>query len=231
MIILDIETTGLSPLTEEITEIGALKVVDGKIVETFSQLINPGKPISARITEITGITDEMVKDKPGIDVVLPQFLDFCGDDFIVGHNVGFDYGFLRVNAEKLKLRFVKQGLDTLKITSCLYPELPSKSLTNLIKTFDIDRTNAHRAFDDAKATYELLAILAQHPRMSVNKKLFEPKPLPFKVSKPSPITPKQVKFLEALCEQHEVVLDRAISTLTKSEASREIDRILSHHGR
>lgn len=231
MIILDIETTGLSPLTEEITEIGALKVIDGQILGTFSQLINPGKAIPARITEITGITDDMVCGQPMIDVVMPEFIEFCGEDFIVGHNVGFDYGFLRVNAERLKLRFVKQGLDTLKITGALYPELPSKSLTNLIKTFDIDRTNAHRAFDDAKATYELLAILAQHPRMSVNKKLFEPKPLPFKVNKPSPITPKQVKFLESLCDQHKVVLDRKISDLTKSEASREIDKILSTHGR
>lgn len=231
MIILDIETTGLSPLAEEITEIGALKVIEGEIVETFSQLINPGKGIPERITEITGITDEMVADKPSIETVMPEFISFCGDDYIVGHNVGFDYGFLRVNAERLGLKFSKSGLDTLRIVNCLCPELPSKSLTNLIKTFEIDRTNAHRAYDDAKATYELLVILAQHPRVSVNKKIFEPKPLAFKVSKPSPITPKQVKFLGDLCEQHNVTLDREIKTLTKSEASREIDKILSSFGR
>lgn len=111
----DLETTGLSPETNEIIEIGALKVQDGKVQERFMEFIMPSEPISARITEITGITNEMVADARRREEVIPAFLDFCGNEVLVGHNIIFDYSFMKNQAELLGLSFEKQGIDTLKI--------------------------------------------------------------------------------------------------------------------
>ena len=101
-VVFDLETTGLSKESDEITEIGAVKIVNGDIKERFSTFVNPGKPLSHEITKLTGITDDMLKDAPTVETVLPQFLEFCGkDSVLVAHNAAFDTGFIREKAEKL----------------------------------------------------------------------------------------------------------------------------------
>ena len=99
----DIETTGISPQHAQIIEIGALKVRDGEVVDTFSQLIDPGVSVPPEITALTGITTEMVEGQPTIDEVLPNFIAFAGDDLLLGHNIRFDFSFLKQNAINLNL--------------------------------------------------------------------------------------------------------------------------------
>ncbi len=154
-VVFDIETTGLSPEKEEITEIGAVKIVEGVVTDTFSQLINPGKTIPPKITELTGITDDMVKDKPTIDMVLPEFLTFCGDATIVAHNAGFDTGFIRQKATRLGLSFHNKINDTLRLSRELFPEAGKHSLDAVCNRLGVSLENHHRAVDDATATAEV----------------------------------------------------------------------------
>ena len=98
--VIDIETTGLSPLEDEIIELSALKVRDNKVVKEFSSLINPNKEISDFISSLTGITQSMVQNAPDIKTVLPLFIDFIGDDTVLGHNVSFDLGFIRTKYKR-----------------------------------------------------------------------------------------------------------------------------------
>ena len=101
----DIETSGVRSMEDKIIEIGAVKVVDGEIVDTFSELINPGAPLSPFITQLTGIDDSMVENCDSIDVILPKFIAFAEDYPLLGHNIPFDFGFLRQNADNLNYKF------------------------------------------------------------------------------------------------------------------------------
>lgn len=122
----DLETTGLNPKTDKIIEIGAVKVRGGKIADTFQVLVNPCRPLEERITELTGITDDMLFDKPVINEVLPDFLHFAGEDILLGHSVLFDYSFLKKAVVNGKGSFEREGLDTLKIARVYLTELPDR---------------------------------------------------------------------------------------------------------
>ncbi len=128
----DIETTGLSPEENEIIEIGALKVRDGKVQERFMEFIKPRLPIPANITGITGITNDMVEDARGREQVIPDFLQFCGQDILIGHNVLFDYSFVKRSAESLGYTFERDGIDTLKIARTVHRDLPPKVWENCV---------------------------------------------------------------------------------------------------
>jgi len=154
-VVFDIETTGLSPVQEEITEIGAVKIADGVITETFSRLINPQKPIPDKIVQLTGITDAMVADKPAIDAVLPEFLDFCKDAVVVAHNASFDTGFIRQKAARLGLHFSNKVMDTLRLSRELFPQESKHSLGVVAERLGVSLENHHRAVDDATATAEI----------------------------------------------------------------------------
>jgi DNA polymerase-3 subunit alpha (Gram-positive type) len=226
----DIETTGTSPKWNKIIEIGAVKVREGKIVDTFSQLVYSGVRISPFITELTGITNEMTKDQPPIEQVLPEFIDFAKDDYLLGHNIMFDYGFLKQNANNLNYKFEKSGMDTLKIARKTLKELESRGLEYLCSYYGIKDENHHRAFNDARVTSELYMILMeqfgeQYP------KLFEPHQLIYSVKKMQPITDRQKKYLKDLMKIHQIEMDFDIDTLSKNEASKKIDKILSEKGR
>mgnify|MGYP005773383769 CR=1 FL=1 len=136
----DIETTGLDPTENEIIEIGALKVREGKVADRFIEFLRPLSPISPAITSLTGITDEMVADAREGSHVVRDFLDFCGDDVLIGHNVIFDYSFVKCSAAKDGLPFEKKGIDTLKIAKKVLAHLESKSLGTLCEHY-ISRTN------------------------------------------------------------------------------------------
>ena len=154
-VVFDIETTGLSPKECKITEIGAIKIEHGEITDKFSQLINPGVPIPPNITDLTGITDEMVADKPHIDSVLPEFLEFCHGCAVVAHNAQFDCGFIRYNAAELNLEFHNKTVDTLKLSRELFPNERKHSLDSICKRLGVSLENHHRAVDDATATAEI----------------------------------------------------------------------------
>ncbi len=226
----DIETTGISPQHAQIIEIGALKVRDGEVVDTFSQLIDPGVSVPPEITALTGITTEMVKGQPAIDEVLSDFIAFAGDDLLLGHNVRFDYSFLKQNAVNLNLEFSKSGMDTLRIARAKCPELKSRSLDFLCEHFCINDENHHRAFNDAKVTSELYLMFYDMFRDD-NPELFQPKEFVYKPKKSSPITEKQKKYLLALVSHHNLVVEYDIDKLSKSEASRKIDQIISTKGK
>lgn len=230
-IVLDIETTGISPEFDEMTEIGAAYIEDGEVVRSFNELINPGKSIPLKIVMLTGITDAMVQDAPTIEEVMPVFIDFCGDLPILGHNVMFDYSFLKTAAKRAGLTFEKKALDTMVLSRHFMKKQRSHSLTNLIASLGIDRVNAHRGLDDALATYELYELIRRRYKHEMNAKYFEPKSLFYKPKKQSPLTDKQRKFLSSLIRQHKVEIDYDLDDLTKSEASKKIDGILSTYGR
>jgi DNA polymerase-3 subunit alpha (Gram-positive type) len=154
-VVFDIETTGLSPINDMITEIGAVKVENGIVVDEFSQLINPERSIPEKIVNITGITDEMVKDKPTINEVLPSFENFIEDSILVAHNASFDVGFLRERFSKISKTLNNPVLDTLELTRTLFPQLKSHRLNIVAKHLNVNLINHHRAVDDAKATTEI----------------------------------------------------------------------------
>lgn len=221
----DIETTGLNPLENEIIEIGALKVRDGKVADRFIEFIRPLAPISPMITNLTGITNEMVAGAKTRCQVVGDFLDFCENDVLIGHNVIFDYSFVKCSAMQDGLAFEKMGIDTLKIAKKVHTDLESKSLGSLCSHYHIENKAAHRAYHDALATAKLYQTLA-HYFEEADPKLFKPVQLTYKVKKPQPATPKQLAFLNNLVQKKHIRPEWNPDTLTRSEASRIIDRLL-----
>jgi len=154
-VVFDIETTGLSPINDMITEIGAVKIEDGIVIDEFSQLINPERPIPKKIVSLTGITDEMVKDKPTINEILSDFEEFIKDSVLVAHNASFDVGFIRERFSNVDKTLDNPVLDTLELTRALFPQLKSHRLNIVAKHLNVSLENHHRAVDDAKATAEI----------------------------------------------------------------------------
>ncbi len=152
-VVVDIETTGLSAGNNEIIELSALKVIDGKINDKFSELIKPQGEISPFITNLTGITACMVEDKAGIKEILPDFLNFCEDHIILGHNVKFDLKFINCNLLKhFNKPFENDYIDTLKIAREFLPHLRSRKLGFLAKHFNLDDKGMHRGLKDCIVT-------------------------------------------------------------------------------
>ena len=154
-VVFDIETTGFSNVEDCIIEIGAVKIQGGEIVDSYSTFVNPGIPIPFRITELTGITDEMVMEAPKIDVILPQFLEFVGEAALVAHNASFDVGFVEQNCKNLGLPHKYTYLDTVALARVLLPTLAKYKLNIVAKALGISLENHHRAVDDAGATAEI----------------------------------------------------------------------------
>lgn len=222
----DIETTGLSPAENEIIEIGALKVRDGRVAERFMEFIKPKVSIPPAITGITGICDETVASARGAEQVIPEFLDFCGEDILIGHNIMFDYSFVKVSAQSLGQPFDKKGVDTLKIAKAVHKDLPSRSLGVLCDHYHITNASAHRAYHDALAAAKLYQSMA-HYYESKMPEIFEPSALRCRVPQSTPATPKQIALLERLCRQRGRNPEWNPDTLTKSAASQMIDAILT----
>ncbi len=154
-VVFDLETTGLLTNREKITEIGAVKVENGKITDRFSTFVNPGKPIPQRIVELTSITDEMVANAPKIEEILPEFLEFCKDCVLVAHNAQFDTGFIQKEAKACGISYNFSHLDTVMLARGLYPELGNHKLATLNKHLKVPLLHHHRAVDDAQATAEI----------------------------------------------------------------------------
>ena len=175
-IALDLETTGLESKTEKITEAAALKVIDGTVRERFVTLINPGRPISEKITQLTGITDEMVRTAPLMENVIGELLAFCGGLPLLGHNILFDYRFLKQAAVNSQLECEFEAVDTLTLCRHLMPPDEKKNLSASCTWFQIPQSAAHRAEADAESAhllYEKLKALYGKER----EELFVPCPL------------------------------------------------------
>ena len=161
-VVFDIETTGLNSHTNEIIEIGAVKIKAGRIVDRYSQLINPGRPIPYHITEITSITDEQVANEPKIDEVIGKFVDFVGDAVLVAHNAPFDMGFIKRDIKKyLNIDYQCSVIDTLQMARDLFPDLKKYGLGDLNKTLGLALEKHHRAVDDSQATANMFIIFLE----------------------------------------------------------------------
>lgn len=150
---IDIETTGLSPVYDDIIEISAIKVENGLTVATFSETINIGRPLPPFISALTGITDNEIKNSNTAENVLTRFCFFVGGDILLGHNVNFDINFLYDNCqEKTGILFENDFIDTMKIGRKLLPHLKHHRLDDLAEYYGIPPRTLHRALGDCEMT-------------------------------------------------------------------------------
>ena len=155
-VLVDIETTGLSPIYDDIIEIGAIKVQNNKMVDEFSQLIKINRILPQKITELTGITDSMLATGKIPKTVLGEFVNFVGNNVIIGHNVNFDLGFLCNKCKKyLNYNLNNDYIDTLYLARKLVPNSVNHKLGTLAKLFNISYEGAHRGLKDVEITYEV----------------------------------------------------------------------------
>ncbi len=160
--VFDIETTGLSFRTEKITELGAIKIKNGEIVDTFECFVNPEKPIPYEVINVTHITDDMVRDAKTIEQVLPEFLEFVGDSVLVAHNANFDIGFIRNFAKKQGLKFDNTYIDTLTIARDMFPDYKKFKLGIIAENLGIRVDVAHRALDDVKTLVKVFEVMIRN---------------------------------------------------------------------
>lgn len=233
-IVLDLEMTGLSAKTDQIIEIGAIKIRDGQQVDTYHCVVDARCSVPERITQLTGITDEMVRNGVERDAAISGLLDFMEGFVLVGQNLNFDYGFLKQWAVNHKRPLEAKACDTLKIARDLLPAEQSKKLTSLCEFFGIERQREHRALDDAIETqkvFEALVVLAQSKAGVDVEKLFTPQPLSYRAKKQTPATMHQVQRLKEYREKHHITDVIEWENLTRSEASRIMDKYVLVHGR
>ncbi len=160
-VVFDLETTGLNARACQIIEIGAVKVCDGRIVDRFSEFVNPGIPIPPRITELTSITDEMVKEAGFITELLPRFIEFCDGAVLVAHNADFDCGCISANCKKLDMEYDFSYVDTVPMSKLFLPELNKYKLDKVAKALNVPLGHHHRAVDDAECTAQIFIRLAE----------------------------------------------------------------------
>lgn len=165
--VFDLETTGISHITEKITEVGIIKIKNGEIIDTFECFVNPEKPIPPKVVEVTHITDDMVKDAETIDKVMPKVLEFMGDSVLVAHNADFDIGFMKYNCEQLGLKFEYTHIDTLRLAKAIFPEFTKYKLGIIADKLGIKVDVAHRALDDVKT---LVAVFKEMIERAKDKK-------------------------------------------------------------
>lgn len=224
---IDLEMTGLNVKTDRILEIGALRIEDGKPAGEFSALINPHCMIPETITQLTGITQEMADDGEELADVLARFLSFAGELPLLGHNINFDYSFLKQAFVNAGMSFERTGIDTLKLARRFLPQEQTKKLTALRTLFGIDTGAVHRALSDAYAAalvYERL--LNTYGETDPNA--FVPRSLHVNIKKQQPATIPQKEQLQRLLSEYPDKRSEPIDInhLTRSEASRLIERLL-----
>lgn len=238
---LDLETTGLLYKEDGIIELAAVRFREGKEEACFHSYLNPGKEVPERITQLTGITQDMVADAPAFGEICRELLAFIGDDVLMAHHISFDYAFLKravfncMPKEWISANgFEKKGIDTLKIARTCLPDLESRNLGALCRYYGIS-LDAHKALEDARATAKLYQKLwEEFGKTSVltvsADKLFAPYPLIYKIKKEGPATRAQKERLYRELDKHKLIPEYDVERLTKNEASRYLDRILSEYG-
>ncbi|SER96999.1 PolC-type DNA polymerase III [Lachnobacterium bovis] len=230
--VLDLEMTGLAVKKDKIIEVGAIKVRNNQIVDTFKSFVNPHMKLSDKIINLTGIEDGMLVDAPEEDEVMYKLIEFIGDDCLVGQNLIFDYSFIKQWAVNKNLKLDLYYCDTLKIARTILPKDEKKDLENLCKFFDIKRENAHRALDDSIETmqiYEKMKEIAK--RNDLEKLCFLPRKFNVKLKKQLKATNKQKEQLTRYLANKNVKYEINWETLTRNEASRIMDRLYVKYGR
>jgi len=154
LVFLDIETTGAIARTSRITEIGAIRVENGKVVKEFRQLVNPEQPVPPFISRMTGIHDEMLWDAPIFQVIADQLEVFLDGALFIAHNVTFDYGFIKAEFERMGQRFSMDRACTVRLSRRLHPEHRSHRLDLIIERMSVEVLNRHRAYDDAEVLWK-----------------------------------------------------------------------------
>ena len=157
----DLETTGLEAKRDKIIEIGAIHVVNGREIAAFHSMVNPHRRLKEQITELTGITDDMVENAPDIGDIIEEFAEFCEQAPLLGHRIMFDYSFLKRAAVNHGIPFEKNGIDTLKLCRHFLPEDQPKNLSAACEFCGIRRKKAHRALEDARDSHYLYQRLAE----------------------------------------------------------------------
>lgn len=162
-VVFDLETTGISTAYDEVVEISAVKVKGGRIVEEFGTLVNPGRPIPLAASRVNGITDSMVRDAPGFQDALGDFLEFAGDDVLVGHNIHtFDMKFIYRDAERFFGQLPGNDyVDTLQMARRCLPQLSAYKLVDLAVFYGISPDGAHRALNDCRMNQQIFERLGQ----------------------------------------------------------------------
>ena len=226
---IDLEMTGLNVKKDHILEIGALLMEDGTPTGEFSALINPHCAVPEVITQLTGITQEMADHGEELSDVLPRFLEFAGDLPLLGHNLSFDYSFLKQAFVNAGLSFDRTGIDTLKLARKFLPDGQKKKLTELRVLFDIDTGAVHRAVSDAYAAALVYERLYADYGMA-DPDAFSPIPLHVNIKKQQPVTIPQREQLTRLLSEYPEKLSEPVDIdhLTRGEASRLIERLLHH---
>lgn len=221
--VIDLEMTGLHPKTDKVIEIGAIKVRGGAIIDTYAMMVNPMMVIPARITELTGITNDDVKAGADMDEAMSGLIDFIAGEELVGQNVTFDYSFIKQWAINKKIPLEVKAYDTLKMARALLPVEQSKKLESLCEYFGIKRDNAHRALDDAKETKLVFENLMDIAIAKNNEQLLSPSVLQYKAKRQTPATAHQKERLMQYMQEHGI--DDLINwdTITRNEASRLYD--------
>ena len=176
--VFDTETTGLEPSAgDEIIQIGAARIVNNRLLrqEVFDQLVNPERPLKPESVQIHGITEDMLRGKPKIDVVLPAFHEFCADTVLIAHNAAFDMRFLQLKEARTGVRFTQPVLDTLLLSAVVHPHQESHKLDDILDRLGIDIDSRHNALDDALVTAEvflkLVPLLAEKEIITVRQAL------------------------------------------------------------
>lgn len=226
----DLEMTGLNAKKDKILELGAVRIRNGKTEDVFSVIVNPGVLISEEITALTGITAEEAADGAPADEALDRFFAFLGEDALIGHNVQYDYSFLKQWAVNQKRSFERSAVDTLKLARKFLPKEQKKDLESLCVLYGIRREAAHRALCDAKAAAELFFILKTEYE-DKEPEAFLPKPLLYRAKRQQPATAAQKRYLERFAKWYHIEIPERNEAITRNEASRLVDRLIAQYGR
>lgn len=228
----DLETTGLEAKRDKIIEIGAIHVVDGREIASFHSMVNPHRRLKEQVTELTGITEDMVENAPDIGDIIEGVAEFCGQAPLLGHGIMFDYSFLKRAAVNHGIPFEKNGIDTLRLCRHFLPEDQPKNLSAACDFLGIRRKMSHRALEDARDAHYLYQRLAEWFLTNKEaKEVFMAKPMIYKVKKEQPASKKQKEDLRYLLKYHKIDVPVEIDHLSRNEVSRLKDQIIFRYGR
>lgn len=229
-VVVDLEMTGLNAKTDAILEVGAVRVRGGRQVEEYGALLRTEKPLADKVQELTGITREMVQAGADPERAMAEFFDFLGADILVGQNVIFDYGFLKQWAVNHGIAFEREAADTLKLARRFLPAEQKKDLESLCAYYQIKRARAHRALDDARETGEIFERLKAEYGAACPE-AFWPHPLIYRAKKQTPATGRQMDGLRRYAAYYGIAEAEIPVQMTRSEASRLLDRWILKYGR
>jgi DNA polymerase-3 subunit alpha (Gram-positive type) len=232
-VVIDLEMTGLSPVKDKIIEVAAIKVSDGVVVNEYSTLVNPNIEITKKVTDITGITNEMTKSAKYIEEVMQDILQIIEGMTLIGHNIWFDFSFLMQAANDCGYaNYVNNNwyaIDTLKISRKYLSKDISKTLENLCKIYGIEDNNHHRALNDAIITNKLYEKLCQNYEEKFGTIM--PERLNYKPKKERKPSARQIEFVKKLMEYHNLQSEYNLDNMTQSELNRYADKIILRYGR